>query len=236
MYTHSYQSFIWNSIASERLANFASDKPIVGDLVLPIGDQRAEEIVDEVAALDEATGDDGDAASSAKKPRVERAVVNSAVLVTEENVHQYSIYDVVLPLPGYDIMYPENALRQRYEDLLAADGVDFQSLHRATNSEYHLPGSFRHILKRPDHVAHEIKRYDDPTVALLETDVDQLMNRQAQPSIPGGKYRALCLEFQLSKLFAILKSIVGVALLTWFWFSRCPQVRLRTQPWRFARS
>lgn len=200
MYTHSYQSFIWNSIASERLAQHASGKPILGDLVLPVGDQRAEEVVDEDATVAEATEDDDDSVSSAKKPRVERTVVNSAVVVTEENINQFSIYDVVLPLPGYDIMYPENVLKQRYDELLAADGVDFQSLHRATNSEYHLPGSFRHLLKRPEHVAHEIKRYDDPTVALLETDVDRLVKRKAQSSISGGKHRALCLEFQLSTL------------------------------------
>jgi tRNA pseudouridine13 synthase len=214
MYTHSYQSFIWNSIASERLAKHASDKPILGDLVLPVGDQRAEEVVDEDAAVAEATGDNDDSTNSAKKPRVEHAVVNSAVVVTEENIHQFSIYDVVLPLPGYDIMYPENSLKQRYEELLASDGIDFQSLHRATNSEYHLPGSFRHLLKRPEHVTHEIKRYDDPTVALLETDIDQLMKRKAQPSIPGGKYRALCLEFQLSKLMRCSGNLEVVMSLT----------------------
>lgn len=198
MYTHAYQSYVWNIIASERLANFASDEVVVGDLVLPASEQVAEGSVDEEATYE---GNEGDEATDAKKPRVERerTIVNSAIVVTEENKQLYSIYDVVLPLPGYDIMYPENALKQRYDELLAADNVDFQSLHRATNSEYHLPGSFRYLVKRPEHVKHEIKRYNDATVALLETDVDLLMKRPVAVSIPDAKYRALCLEFQLSK-------------------------------------
>lgn len=110
---------------------------------------------------------------------------------------QYSIYDVVLPLPGYSIMYPENALKQRYEEIMKADGVDFQALERATNSEYHLPGSYRHVLRKPVDVKHELKRFNDPTVPLLETDVDRLAGRAAQASIPDAKSRALCLEFQL---------------------------------------
>lgn len=196
MYTHAYQSFIWNTVTSERLANYDTDKPILGDLVLPSG--VADELEEDSGDQDAPPSEDVDGASSkSKKQRVERH--NSAVVVTEANIDQFTIFDVVLPLPGYDIMYPEHELKQRYVELLAADGVDFQSLHRATNSEYHLPGSFRHILKRPTAVDHEIKRYHDPSIPLLDTDVDCLMRRRAQASIPDAKLRALCLEFQLSK-------------------------------------
>jgi tRNA pseudouridine13 synthase len=120
-------------------------------------------------------------------------------VITEANIHKYSIFDVVLPLPGYDIKLPENALTERFEEICKADGVDFFALSRATNSEYHLPGSYRHLLRKPIDVVHEIKRYDDPTVELIETDVDRLVNKTSQPSIPGAKHRALCLEFQLGK-------------------------------------
>ena len=30
------------------------------------------------------------------------------VLLSEANISQYDIYDVVLPLPGYNIIYPNN--------------------------------------------------------------------------------------------------------------------------------
>ncbi|KAF1780471.1 Pseudouridine synthase, catalytic domain [Phytophthora cactorum] len=67
---------------------------------------------------------------------------------------------------------------------MKADSVDFQSLERATNSEYHLPGSYRHVLRKPIDVEHELKRFNDPTVPLLATDVDRLAGRSAQASIP----------------------------------------------------
>ncbi|TYZ66296.1 hypothetical protein PybrP1_010382 [[Pythium] brassicae (nom. inval.)] len=206
MYTHSYQSFVWNMVASDRVSQFASDAPVVGDLVIP-HDAVAAALLDEFVAVDETDataavpldGDDGDAGSerAPKRPKV-GASIAAPVLVTAENIAQFSVYDVVLPLPGYDIAYPENGLRARYEEILAADGVDFESLQRATNSEYHLPGSFRHLLKKPLAVSHEIKLYEDPTVPLLETDVDRLEGRAVQASIPGAKLRALCLDFQLN--------------------------------------
>lgn len=219
MYTHAYQSFVWNVVASERVSKFASDAPVIGDLVIP---HDAAALLDEfvaddetgaaAAALgdDEGSGDDDERRGeevnerAAKKRKVDASSSSSAgatatpVLVTADNIGQYSIYDVVLPLPGYDIVYPENGLRARYQEILDADGVAFESLERATNSEYHLPGSFRHVVKRPLAVSHEIKRYEDATIPLLETDVDRLEGRAVAASIPGAKFRALCLDFQLS--------------------------------------
>lgn len=196
MYTHAYQSYVWNTVASERLTAFSRDSPVVGDLVIP-HDQSHEEFVDD----EEDSADKEEESPASKKPKTNaetaRPSANSVTLVTADNLSAYSIYDVVLPLPGYSITYPENALKQRYEEILQVDGVDFQALERATNSEYHLPGSYRHVLRKPVDVAHELKRYNDPTVPLLETDVDRLAGHAVQASTPDGKYRALCLEFQL---------------------------------------
>ncbi|KAG7400675.1 hypothetical protein PHYBOEH_004722 [Phytophthora boehmeriae] len=196
MYTHSYQSYVWNTVASERLTQFSREAPVVGDLVIP-HEQSNEEYVDD----EEDANKEEEEASANKKSRTDAATsrpsAGTATIVTLENLHEYSIYDVVLPLPGYSIAYPENSLKQRYEEILEADGVNFQTLERVTNSEYHLPGSFRHVLRKPINVAHELKRYNDPTVPLLETDVDRLAGNPVQGSIPDGKFRALCLEFQL---------------------------------------
>lgn len=197
MYTHSYQSYVWNVIASERLDQFSSEHPVLGDLVIPQG-AVAEEVVDaEGVVADVDIEAHTNEAAPAKKRKLSPPVKPEVILITAGNVDKYSIYDVVLPLPGYDITYPENPLKERYDEIMKNDGVDFFSLNRATNSEYHLPGSYRHVLKKPIDVVHEIKRYNDPTVELLETDVDHLTGKNPQASIENAKSRALCLAFQL---------------------------------------
>ena len=80
MYVQSYSSLIWNKIVSWRLREYGL-KPVVGDLVKKGGRGR------------EGWGGDR-----------EKAVE----YVSEENCSQYTIDDVVLPLPGYDILYPMN--------------------------------------------------------------------------------------------------------------------------------
>nr|CCA17507.1 tRNA pseudouridine synthase D (TruD) putative [Albugo laibachii Nc14] len=189
MYTHSYQSYVWNRAVSERLTKFSSEHPILGDLALP----SDFDLVDEEVLLV-----DLDDAKVEKRRKSEREVV--PVVITEENQNQYRIQDVVLPLPGYDIKYPQNPLLSFYEILMASENVDFQKLTQTMGGEYHLPGSYRHLIRRAKNVEYEIKRYDDPSIALLPTDVDKLQERSVQASIPDGKMVALCLQFELGTL------------------------------------
>jgi tRNA pseudouridine13 synthase len=45
------------------------------------------------------------------------------IFIDQNNIHKYTIYDVVLPLPGCNITYPANEVAGWYEDLLLADGL-----------------------------------------------------------------------------------------------------------------
>ena len=48
-------------------------------------------------------------------------------VVTEENRSDYSVHDVVLPLPGFDVQYPHNEVEGWYTDLLEQDGLQIDS-------------------------------------------------------------------------------------------------------------
>src|SRR6266851_5027046 len=44
--------------------------------------------------------------------------------LAEEDIDKYSIFDVVMPLPGNDVAFPGGALGQKYREYLIRDGLD----------------------------------------------------------------------------------------------------------------
>ncbi|KAF0687897.1 Aste57867_20389 [Aphanomyces stellatus] len=190
IYTHAYQSYIWNEAASYRLSQFSSTAPVVGDMV--VRGSVAQSV--NVEELDESA--DAAAEDEPKKKRL-RVLESDIVFITDDNIGEYTIEDVVLPVHGYSTLLPKNDVAKIYERCAKDDGVDFASLKRDQSPEYNLPGSYRHVVCKPKGVVHEIKRYNDETIPLVESDVDALMNRAVAVSLPDGKFRAICLTFQL---------------------------------------
>jgi hypothetical protein len=48
--------------------------------------------------------------------------------ITEEDLPNIKIEDIVLPLPGHNVIYPNNVIKQWYEELLAVDGLSFTTM------------------------------------------------------------------------------------------------------------
>jgi tRNA pseudouridine13 synthase len=99
MYVHSWQSLIWNKVASWRIRELGRDIQ-VGDIVRkPRSKQLSKESESE---SDDCGGEDG----------AEKCCDGGATeveFITEANVSSsYSIDDVILPLPGWDIKLPNN--------------------------------------------------------------------------------------------------------------------------------
>jgi len=46
------------------------------------------------------------------------------VVLTADNVAEFAFTDLVLPLPGYDVKYPDNETAAWYRELLANDGFE----------------------------------------------------------------------------------------------------------------
>lgn len=47
-------------------------------------------------------------------------------VLCEEDLGKYSLYDVVLPLPGFDIKYPDNKVKDWYKEILQEYGLELE--------------------------------------------------------------------------------------------------------------
>ncbi|OWB72231.1 hypothetical protein B5S31_g1938 [[Candida] boidinii] len=180
MYGHSYQSYIWNVAASERIKLFGL-KVVAGDLVL-IKDDEDKEAEKEKKTSSSSNDpeefdpdNDDNIQEDVKKDQYIRARV-----VTEEEIkeNKYTIYDVVLPTPGFDVQYPENEqLRKVYSDIMAKDGLDPFNMARKVR-EFSLAGTYRHVMAKVEHLEYHIRHYADSTEQLVRTDLELLRLKQ----------------------------------------------------------
>ena len=121
MYVHAYQSYLWNSVTSERVRLYGCNAPVAGDLVF---DTEAPAPAEASALSGKITQDSVKAHGTSKTPKVR-------VLTQEEaESGKYTIHDVVLPLPGYSITYPGGQLGAMYREMMAADGLDADNMFR----------------------------------------------------------------------------------------------------------
>ncbi|KAM5204543.1 pseudouridylate synthase 7 homolog isoform 2-T2 [Hipposideros larvatus] len=120
----------------------------------------------------------------------------TATYIEEEDVHNYSIHDVVMPLPGFDVIYPKHKISEAYREMLTADNLDIDNMRHKIR-DYSLSGAYRKIVIRPQNVSWEVVAYDDPKIPLFNTDVDNLEGKPPPVFASEGKYRALKMDFSL---------------------------------------
>ncbi|XP_051771673.1 pseudouridylate synthase 7 homolog [Ctenopharyngodon idella] len=120
----------------------------------------------------------------------------SAHVLSADEAEKHSIHDVVMPLPGFDVIYPTHSVGRGYRDMLSADDLDIDNMRHKVR-DYSLAGAYRKVLTRPSDVSWELIQYDDPRVPLVHTDVEKLENAPAPVYLTEGKYRALKMEFSL---------------------------------------
>lgn len=183
MYVHGYQSFIWNIVASRRWERYG-DKVIEGDLVLV--ESKAQEQKDEVDENGEivihASG--GDAALTSDE------VFQRARCLSAEEVDSgaFTIFDIVLPMPGYDIEYPNNEIGDFYKEFMASEqggGLDPADMRRKIK-DFSLSGSYRHLIGRvKEGLSFEVRTYHDETEQLVETDLEIIEKNNPQDHEPS---------------------------------------------------
>ncbi|KAA8573068.1 hypothetical protein EYC84_003601 [Monilinia fructicola] len=182
MYVHSYQSFVWNTVASKRWELYGN-KVIEGDLVLV--ESKAPEQKDEVDENGEivvhASG--GDAALTSDDI-FQRARCLSA---EEANSGAFTIFDIVLPTPGYDIEYPSNEIGDYYKEFMASEqggGLDPANMRRKIK-DFSLSGSYRHLIGQvKEGLSFKVRTYHDEKEQLVETDLEIINKRNGQMNGP----------------------------------------------------
>jgi len=197
MYIHAYQSYVWNAVVSERIRCFGFDQPVAGDVVF---DKPADKEAPEGEQTEDGDGiseeqpmeDAGDPSKRSRKPWEPPCVKT----LTEEDLEKYSIFDVIMPLPGKDVAYPGGALGERYRKFLEADGLDPDNWVRK-QKEYTLGGSYRKILHKPKDISWSVLRYTDPDVPLAQSDEDKLLGVEAPVLDENGKFVALQIKLDL---------------------------------------
>ncbi|XP_025418895.1 pseudouridylate synthase 7 homolog isoform X2 [Sipha flava] len=184
LYLHSYQSLLWNTIVSQRIRKYGL-KPIVGDLVFK--DNDAKEALIEIIDEEEIKEENNDL-SNGKCPEVE--------IISEESLSKYTIFDVVYPLPGCDVRYPENEIGKWYIDLLAKDNLTSEKLMKK-NKLFSLKGTYRAIISKAEDIVWSTVNHDDLNDDLLLSDIEIMNNKQPFHSVPGGSFKSLLIEFSL---------------------------------------
>lgn len=138
MYIHAYQSLIWNEIVSSRVAAHGLNL-CEGDLVYVdstgVCDDHVDDDAIEMNDDGDGNGDGGDEqpadANADQASQISRFQAMVKPLTQADiDSKKYSIFDVVLPLPGHDITYPSNECGQWYEDRLKRDKLSSELLKR----------------------------------------------------------------------------------------------------------
>mmetsp|Transcript_17753 Transcript_17753/g.20450 ORF Transcript_17753/g.20450 Transcript_17753/m.20450 type:complete len:744 (-) Transcript_17753:51-2282(-) len=150
MFLHAVQSVVWNHAVSRRIERHGK-KVCVGDLV-QLGKKEQSE--------------NGESSTSGRKGKIVK-------VLTEEDLKAktFSLTDVVIPLVGTKIDYPENETNQDIEDLLKGWGLEKSDLKKIDDKELSLGGDYRKIVCKPSDINYTISEYTNPLQPLIPTDL-----------------------------------------------------------------
>ena len=183
MYVHAYQSLVWNVVASERWKRWGS-RVMRGDLVL-LKEHEGKTKSTEQSPTYDADGDVViEAGPADRSTKFEDTITRARVLSEEEaDTGKYSVFDIVLPTPGFDIIYPDNEIGEYYKSFMASErggGLDPYDMRRRW-SDMSLTGSYRKLLARPcTGMTAEVKTYSEENEKFVETDLERLQKLRKQ--------------------------------------------------------
>ncbi|XP_068630251.1 pseudouridylate synthase 7 homolog [Battus philenor] len=221
LYLHAYQSLVWNRCVTERLRLYGK-QPVVGDLVplaeVPANTEEDDETDDDEKEDKPAEQNIANDAEKTPEPNKEEPSKDDAekTKVKPENVQtknipkprlpvkvlteadvasgRYTLFDVVMPVPGHNIEYPPN-MKDHYQQLVEKDNLKLDMIHKTKS--YSLSGTYRHVVVRPGDLEWHTVRYDEPFSDLILSDLQELNGITTTGIVDGGKFKALILTMSL---------------------------------------
>ncbi|KAL2159550.1 hypothetical protein VTH06DRAFT_2118 [Thermothelomyces fergusii] len=168
MYVHAYQSYVWNFVATRRWSKYGA-KVIEGDLVLVTGSRRRDRSDDEEFNPYDDNDDDNIYAQA------------HALTAADVASGKYTIFDVVLPTPGYDVSYPRNDIGDYYVEFMGRP--ENGSLNpfdmRRKQREFSLSGNYRPLIGRLiGNPQYAVRAYRDDTEQMYPTDLDYALHKK----------------------------------------------------------
>ncbi|KAJ5970233.1 uncharacterized protein N7479_000151 [Penicillium vulpinum] len=179
MYVHAYQSLVWNFATSERWRLYG-DRVVEGDLII-IQEHRDKESASAVEA--ETVDADGEIIvvpqGEDSAVAAEDMFMRARALTAEEAASgKYTIFDLVLPQPGYDIIYPENEMKEFYRRFMESEqggGLDPSNMRRKWK-DVSLSGGYRKVFSRMvgDNYSFDVKLYSKDDEQFVKTELQKL--------------------------------------------------------------
>ncbi|XP_036978011.1 pseudouridylate synthase 7 homolog-like protein [Acanthopagrus latus] len=175
-YPHAYCSRVWNEAVAHRLTTLGH-RARRGDLVWRQEGQKREEDTGETSL-----------------PEIH------VVTDQEEQEGVYTLGQVLLPMLGNTVMYPENAMGTWFQERLARDGLD-ECRFRVGSLKLNLPGCYRPLLAFPRNLRYQLQRAacEEGGGEATGGSSSRRSDRQLNGTTVGGKRDplALTLNFDL---------------------------------------
>lgn len=213
LYPHAFQSLIFNNMASRRIKDFGLSL-VPGDLVYRNKDELDVDIELDVETTELSKEDEDNEenaadnetstatnANSEERHNSESVFKRKVKPLTEEDIASgnYTIYDVVLPLPGHDITYPNNIVGTWYKEILEKYELSSEKLKHNVKL-FAMAGAYRRLVVKPKDMTWEFRSYAKPQETLIVSDLELLKGKKLEDFKEEGSeniYDALILDFCL---------------------------------------
>ncbi|KAI3691248.1 hypothetical protein L2E82_49509 [Cichorium intybus] len=172
-----------------------NDQVVMGDLVF-----CNEENSNEVKQVNESEFEDND---SLEDSHLDETDAHLTEVVNKEDIlsGNFKVTDIVLPLPGSRVIYPQNDIQQYYQELADKDGVSLtESMHNVKEfSLTSMTGAYRRVFGNAKDFEWELIKYTDVSIPLAVTDLDIVLkaNENEVKKESLGDQLALKLSFTL---------------------------------------